>query len=305
MTRLSQTSADLADALHERFAGRWEIRQIDAQLAMTPRKRVNGAPRRDLPPARSTLAAIERVFANNGIHRAPLLPLRWGRDTELLISGVQALDPWLKDGEDRVWREGYLPQPVVRFTGERDDQGCLKDGFLTSFVNLSCVLRLANVSSFTELLDVWLDVLSAVGMHAGRLQIVGNLQVWDRGPVSGITLHILDEGVGCADAVLLWRTVEPHRMAIDIGSGLERLRWRLSPSPWLKTTFGDLARSFNAEMLDAVRTATLLVMSGIEPGPRSAGSALRRVCRRIPKGLAASGIGRLVAAQRRTGSRLE
>lgn len=291
-------SAELVAALLRRFERRWEIRQVDGKLSMFPRRRVKAQPSAEVPPVRDTLTAMGRVFAKNGVLRPPLLPVRWGRDTDLLVSGVQALDPWLKNGEDRVWREGFLPQPVVRFTGERDDQGHLKDGFLTSFVNLSCVLRLRDVHRFADLLDVWFDVLSAVGIHAGRLDIAGDLRVWERGPVSGITLHIADSGVGFADAILLWHTAEPHRLAIDIGSGLERLRWRTSPLPWPETTFGNLANSLDTDVLDAVRTATLLVMSGIQPGAQSAGSALRRVCRRIPTILAASGLGRLVAASR-------
>lgn len=118
---------------------------------------------------------MQRELADHGVHRPPLLPIRWGRDTDLLISAIQGLDPWLKDGANRVWREGFLPQPVVRFTGERDAGGRLRDGFLTSFVNLSCVQRISGVDRHVELLDAWLDALSAVGIHAGRLRITGNL----------------------------------------------------------------------------------------------------------------------------------
>ncbi len=240
---------------------------------------------------------MHQVFADHGVHRPPLLPIRWGRDTDLLISAIQGLDPWLKDGADRVWREGFLPQPVVRFTGEHDEGGWLRDGFLTSFVNLSCVQRISGVDRHVVLLDAWLDALSAVGVHAGRLCIAGSLHIWQRGTVSGITLHMSCDGIGFADAVLLWHTADPRRLATDLGSGLERLRWLLSPLSWAETVFGADAERFDVDVLDAVRTATLLIMAGTRKNGSGAGS-VRRVARRIPVTLAASGLGRLVRAQR-------
>jgi hypothetical protein len=219
---------------------------------------------------------MHEVFADHGMPRPPLLPIRWGRDTDLLISAIQGLDPWLKDGADRVWREGFLPQPVVRFTGDRDTAGRLRDGFLTSFVNLSCVQRISDVDRHAELIDTWLDALSAVGVHAGRLRITGNLTVWQRQMVSGITLHMSCDGISFADAVMLWHTSNPRRLATDLGSGLERLRWLLSSATWAETTFGTHAERFDVDVLDAVRTATLLIMAGIRPGGHGAGSALRR-----------------------------
>lgn len=106
------------------------------------------------------------------------------------------------------------------------------------------------------------------------------------------------DGIGLADAVLLWHTANPSCLATDLGSGLERLRWLLSPQSWAETVFEADAERFDVDMLDAVRTATLLIMSGVRPGAHGAGGAVRRVARRIPVTVAASGLGRLVRAQR-------
>lgn len=74
------------------------------------------SPRR--PPSwRELLDSLETGFARAGVARDTCLPLRWGRETEPTISAVQALDPLLKDGQLRTYRSGFLPQPVVRFTG--------------------------------------------------------------------------------------------------------------------------------------------------------------------------------------------
>jgi len=57
--------------------------------------------------------------------------LAMGRETDLTISAVQALAPYIKPPQPYVYRESFLPQPVVRLTGERDEHGQLRDGFLT------------------------------------------------------------------------------------------------------------------------------------------------------------------------------
>ncbi len=240
------------------------------------------------------LRRIEAVMRRHGIGRAEALPLRWRRDTDLTISAVQALDPWLKDGARRVWREGHLPQPVVRFTGDRDADSRLKDGFLTSFVNVSCVQRVAHVEQHVDLIDMWIEVLSALGVHAGRLRMHGDLRVWRRGPVEGITLFIDCDGTSVGDAVLLWHGADPSLMATDLGSGLERLRWVISGQRWPTLIHSTLASHADTDTLDAVRTATLLLMSGVRPAARGPGAAVRRVARYVPPHLAALGLSRAV-----------
>ncbi|MGH3697102.1 MAG: hypothetical protein ACRDRX_24495 [Pseudonocardiaceae bacterium] len=186
-----------------------------------------------------------------------------------------------------VWREGFLPQPVIRFTGQRDPHGQLVPGYLTSFVNLSCVQRITSIAQHIDLIDIWFSALSAIGIHARRLTIGGELTVWHRGTVSGITLFMDCHGNTFADVVLLWNTAEPDHLATDIGSGLERLRWLLSPISWAETIFGSASTWWDVGLLDAVRTATLLVMAGIRPANTGAGSALHQVLRPVPSGMAA------------------
>lgn len=292
-------SAQLLDALHAHFDDRWLIRVDGSSLRMEPRRPVVGKPKRrgDTSPA-GLIDAMQQEMARWDIQRDHLLPIRWHRDTDLTISAIQALDPWLKDAEPRVWREGFLPQPVVRFTGERGANGKLLDGFLTSFVNLSCVMRIDSVERHTELLDAWIGAFSAAGLHAGRLTLHGDLDVWTRDTVAGITIAIDADGIGLGDAVLLWNRDKPAYMASDLGSGLERLRWLLINESWGISTFGEAAGRWDWQILDGVRTATLLTMGGIQPGGRGAGSALRRALREVPAGMAATGLSRLVRAER-------
>jgi hypothetical protein len=292
-------STQLLDALHTRFDDRWLIRMDGSSLRMEPRRPVQGEPKRsgDTTPG-GVVHQMEHALAERGVRRDALLPIRWHRDTDLTISAIQALDPWLKDAEPRVWREGFLPQPVVRFTGERDADGRLLDGFLTAFVNLSCVMRIDSVERHVELLDAWISAFSATGLHAGRLALHGDLDVWTRDTVAGITIAIDADGVGLGDAVLLWNRGRPEYMASDLGSGLERLRWLLAGEDWGISTFGGLAKSWDWQVLDAIRAGTLLAMGGIRSASRGAGSALRRTLYILPTSTAEAGLGRLVRIQR-------
>lgn len=234
-------------------------------------------PPRRPPSWRELLRSVETAFAHVGAPRDDCLPIRWGRDTELTISAIQALDPLLKDGRPQTYRRGFLPQPVVRFTGERDTSGDLCDGFLTSFVNISRVQPVGGLDEYSAILDGWFSVLSQLGFHARHLSIHGTLTPWRRREVAGITLHFRHLGLDLGDIVLLWNADDPTHMAVDLGTGLERLAWARTQQRWRDLVYGDFASAAPPTTLDAIRTATLLLGSGINPAPRGAGGVARRV----------------------------
>jgi hypothetical protein len=230
--------------------------------------------------------------------------VRWGRGTDLTISAVQAADPWLHRSSPHLLREGLIAQPVIRFTGERDEARCLKDGFLTSFVNLSLVLRVGDQRGFVALVDHLIGALSSIGIHAGRLTVHSDLSVGARGPIRHLPFFFRCDDIEIGDAVLLWREPDTDVFLTDIGLGAERVAWVLNRGSWSTAAFGGLGELIGTEVLDAVRTGTLLLLGGIREGPRGAGYALRRTVRRIPPEMACSGLGRLVRIQHRYWCRL-
>lgn len=287
----------LLTEIYEYFTDHWHVTDDQAGARLSITWRGPPGPRRPARrPLRSSevLTRIEEAFAERGVARGRVLPIRWNRDTDLTISAVQALDPYLKDGRPFTYSQGFIPQPVVRFTGKRDDAGRLQPGFLTSFVNVSCVVPIQGVGEHVWLIDTWIGALSRLGLHARHLRIHGTLDIWARGNVRGITLHFTYAGTTIGDAVLLWNTERPRHMASDIGSGLERLRWVQTGRSWPEAAFGDHVGDWPLELLDAVRTATLLVEGGIRPGARAPSSALNRVLDQIPRQIATAGLGRLV-----------
>ncbi|GLW01264.1 MULTISPECIES: hypothetical protein [Streptomyces] len=251
-------------------------------------------PPRRPPSWKELLRSLETAFANVGAPRDDCLPLRWGRDTELTISAVQALDPLLKDGRPQTYRRGFLPQPVVRFTGERDTSGNLCDGFLTSFVNVSRVQPIERLDEYGAILDGWLSVLSQLRFHARHLSIYGTVAPWRRREVAGITLHFRHLDLGLGDIVLLWNADDPTRMAVDLGTGLERLAWARTQQTWQELIYGRFAGAAPPTTLDAIRTATLLLGNGIYPAPHGAGGIARRVIGTIDSGAVCLGTSSVV-----------
>jgi len=202
------------------------------------------------------LDILAATFADHGIAQAPPLPLRWNRETDFTISAIQALDPYLKHRRPYTYRQGYLLQPVVRFTGQRSSSGCLADGFLTAFVNVSCVLPISEPAEHAQILDTWLTALSRLGLHARHVEIHGVITPWRRREVQGITLRIRHGGLEIGDIVLLRNADRPSFMATDLGSGLERLRWAITRKPWVSVVYGSLAERADPAVLDIVRAAT-------------------------------------------------
>jgi hypothetical protein len=288
--------AEIPGLLRKALGPRWDVATEDDRLLVRHRDHATlYCPPRHALPWTDLLAILELAFAEQGVPRAACLPLRCGRETELTISAVQALDPVLKDGGTVPYRQGFIPQPVVRLTAKRSAGGTLQDGFLTSFVNTSRVELIPDLNAYTAAFDQLLTVLSRLSLHARHLTFHGRLAVWQRRQVEGITLRFDHAGLPLGDIVLLWNAERPDRLALDVGTSLERLGWARSRAPWQSLIYGPLAEVAPHEQLDAIRTATLLIAHGITPSARGAGSITRRVLHRIPPEAVRLGLSRAVS----------
>ncbi|WP_158920414.1 hypothetical protein [Streptomyces sp. NBRC 109706] len=269
--------------LRKALGPRWEHMVDGADLEM--RQRDHGTryhPPRRTPPWPELLAMIEKTFAEQGVLQAPCLPLCWGRETELTISAVQALDFLLREGRPVPYHRGFPAQPVVCFTGQRNADDTLRNRFLTSFVNVSRVEPIQDTAEYATILDELLTVLSRLGMHARHISVHGLVTVWRRSEAQGITLRFRHADLPLGDTVLHWNATNPARMAVDLGSALKRLAWARSRLPWRDLIFGPWARTAPRNILDALRTATLLLGDGTTPTARGAGSITRRVLATVP-----------------------
>lgn len=118
-------------------------------------------------------------------------------------------------------------------------------------------------------------------MHARHVSVHGRLTTWRRREVQGITLRFRHADLPLGDIVLLWNATNPARMAVDLGTALERLASSRSPLPWADLVFGPWAPTAPRNVLDALRTATLLLGNGIAPVARRR-SITRRVLATVP-----------------------
>lgn len=290
---LTEQAAELLTALR-RTLSRWDCTVDGNRVAFSRAHSRPHQPPRRVPPWRELLEALGSACVQQGIDRCDPLPLRGLGDAGLTFSAVQALDPYVKHRRSHTYRSGFVPQPVVRFTGDRDKRGALRPGYLTSFVNVSLVQPIAAPRDHAALIDTWLSILSHAGFHARHIAIVGTLRTWRRREVAGVTLMFQHSGRPVGDAVLLWNVADPAFLATDIGSGLERLRWSLSRRSWADVIYGGLGAEVDTDRLDALRTATLIVGSGIRPAPRGPGSALRRLLRSAGDRSGTLGLSRVV-----------
>ena len=296
----SHSEARLLAVLRQAIGSHWEFTVSEGRIAIEhPRRGSPYCPPRRSPSWEELLVGLKAGFAAQGVPQQACLPVRWGRETELTISAVQALDPLLKDGRPVTYRSGFLPQPVVRFTGQRDATGDLREGFLTSFVNVSRVQPIQCIDDYGGILDGWLSVLSRLGFHARHIGINGKLAVWRRRQVEGITLRFYHLDLPLGDIVLLWNADNPARMAVDLGTGLERLAWARTRLRWRDLVFGRFVALASPPTLDAVRTATLLLAHGVRPAARGAGGITRRVIGTIDPGAVKLGVSSLVRASYR------
>lgn len=292
---LEDVGRRLPDVLRRAMGPGWEFTIADGHLDVRHRDRGTPyRPSRHQPSWADLLDRLKTGFARQGVPQAPCLPLRWGRETELTISAVQALDPILKHGRTHPYRSGYLPQPVVRFTGRRDAGGDLREGFLTSFVNVSHIQPIADLAEFGAIFDGWLSVLSHLGFHARHVSLYGSLATWQRREVHGVTLRFRHLDFSLGDVVLLWNAEDPTRMAVDLGTGLERLACARSRANWHDLIYGCFVQAAPVGTLDAVRTATLLLACGIAPAARGADGIVRRVIGTIDRDCTRLGVSALV-----------
>ena len=88
-------------------------------------------------------------------------------------------------------------------------------------------------------------------------------------------------------------------MAVDLGTGLDRLAWARTRLRGRDRVFGRFVALASPPTLDAVRTATLLLAHGVRPAARGAGGITRRVIGTIDPGAVKLGVSSLVRASYR------
>jgi len=160
------------------------------------------------------------------------------------------------------------------------------DGFLKTFVNIALEQLGTSASEHLSRLEDYLDFLSQLGIYIGdlRLKIYEDRPDWGIGQFRSAVIGIYHDGLEIG--VLNYFTDIPQRerprlSMSDVSFGLERLAWSISRNPRFIDTVGppmELLRHTPHDVLDAYRTAVLMLQSGIVPNRQTqAGGKLRSI----------------------------
>ena len=173
-----------------------------------------------------------------------------------------------------------IMQPVIRLQGI----GLVAslDGISTSFVHVATECWNATTEKHFNSLDQWLDFFSGLGLHVGGLclKLKRADNDWAGRTVTSEMLKINYDGleIGVANFFFNIPQQSSHISTLsDIGVGLERLVWAVNKSPAYFDGIGPLSSVtiHKRVALDAIRTATLMVGSGVVPNHKNQGSKLR------------------------------
>jgi|GEM_PF-2534911 hypothetical protein len=201
--------------------------------------------------------------------------------TDLIGAGVQLFDPILHQGNRLRTNKVFIAQPCVRmqFQPMVEEQ----EGTSTSFVNVCTEQMSAGLDNHLKSVDLWLTILSQLGLHMDDFIIVmrNAKKNWGTGEFSGLELFFTYGGLELGDAsyIQVPQDKRPPIPISDIGFGLERLAWAINKTesyfdtlkPW--TTLGD------REMFDCCRTLALLALCGVRANNKGAGLQFRRMAK--------------------------
>lgn len=160
------------------------------------------------------------------------------------------------------------------------------EGSTTSFVNASTVQLQCSFESHIRSLDDWLDLLSKLGLYMGdfNLEIVsperygrGKKGNWKHTDGFSIGINYLNLNIG--DAGYIRIPSEGRSLEIsDIGFGLERILWGLYKTPSYFDLIGPQSEIKNSrfQLVDSLRSSTLLGMSNISEGTSDAHNQFRK-----------------------------
>jgi hypothetical protein len=209
----------------------------------------------------------------------------------LISAGVQHFLQNIVGTTQLTSRVGYfIPQPSVRMQ-YFEDVG-LGKAVSTSFVNVCTVQPDSTIQDFVRHLDAWLDYLSHVGLFVNHTTIIKQKQIlrpdlselnpWSQARFRNIWICYGGLELGDASFIFGLPTIYATRSLVDIGFGLERICWALNKTKSYAHVIGPFTHAFTNkfELLDSVRTMTLLSLGGVRPGREGPGYRLRQLIKR-------------------------
>lgn len=207
------------------------------------------------------------------------------RQTDLVVSALQYLDPIVHGGAALVDGPVVLSQPCVRW--QFLAEAAAGTGTFSSFVNLSSLqIGPPNLDErIGDHLEIWLDALSAYGIHARRLTVALTDEECAFGPYRGRRADINCRGVEIGEANWYFAVDDVlgrELSVLDFGFAFERMAWAAGPGedwPSLFCSAPHAARTPGGLFVDRIRTLALAGAYGLAPGSRGPRRYIRQIAR--------------------------
>lgn len=177
-------------------------------------------------------------------------------------------------------------QPVIRLQG-KDNVGLI-DGFTTSFVNMGSEQLGTGPVKHSDVIDIWMNFLSEIGFFMGDFSLKPKLEQTSWGKIDGVQTYTLKFNyrgleIGVGNYTIIKREAGSLVSQSDLSFGLERVLWALNRNSHFYEKIGPFTNAVRGEdiRMDAYRTTTLMVGSGVYPGIDEQGSKLRMLVERF------------------------
>ncbi len=210
-------------------------------------------------------SVIGQAFRKEGYDHMPAMPVNQTRgQTYFVVAGVQTLEQALQNELPLPTKPFYVAQPSIRETPiSLIEQG----GFSNSFVNIATVHANARFDEHLQNLEKWLQILDQVGIRQDKITLTARVvpDNWGKGEMRGLVTDINYMGLQIGDAVFWQKFPQDNRPAVNIsdcGFGLERIAWAINGGSYFDAINAGEHNSFRA---DALRTAVLMFISGVNP----------------------------------------
>ncbi len=221
------------------------------------------------------------LFATSSFEKMELKSLKNEKsDTDLIIAGYQTVINQIDFNTMPDHVSYYSFQPVIRLNG-LSDCGVI-EGFLSSFVNICLVDVNTTMDEYMHHIDLWITILSKLSLHSSGIQLVFKKKT---NAFDGLGIEFQYKGIEIGQANLYQYVNGEQKFLIsDFGFGYERLLWVINGG---KFFFDPIVDKYdiihsNIKECDRIRTAVLLIMSGIIPAANGVGKYSRMLISQAP-----------------------
>ncbi len=234
-----------------------------------------------LPPAKMS-ERFDQFFLSKGFVRHPPRNLiNEGGNTDLVIAGVQIFDEVFHSQVQPPNGKFIVSQPSVRmqFVDKNTEGSCS-----SAFVNICTESLSIEFEEHLNAIDDWISFLSSLGLNASNIVLVCKVSKKDWGFASFDCFEttFLYGGLEIGDGNYAFLPLTNLSIPMsDLGFGLERIAWAINKNKQYYELLAPFSNQSDFAVQDFIRTATLLAMSGLKPGPQGSKFQLRKLCKKI------------------------